>query len=353
MKRALAASSVYAPPAVRQSHPPTRQPTPPVRPEARRDSGTQRPVADPNRLLWGQSNSVDKGIELRPAGVRRLVEIGVTGRIAAHTASPWTSLRTGDAYETRVTAKGHPFETNCGGHRLRQVATLLVRESASDRGFEVLHKCVCSVSNSVSKSHFKCPPDVQLDIGLRQRPGETTNLSICTATTPGGSYATGHPRNRSSRCAMTVAAKDGSRRARLCRGRAVRLCSARRVPMRESARRSTVEASIHANHASRALRYGLIRCPSSGECGPRPNGTWSRFWPAPKGAWSLFWPARGLDGQVPGRTARQTDKIHRSSWLNEHDVGTANGVDADDVVTTTDAPLRVDPGSHLSCRIAH
>jgi hypothetical protein len=30
---------------------------------------------------------------------------------------------------------GHAFETKCGGHRLRQVATPLVRESASDRGF--------------------------------------------------------------------------------------------------------------------------------------------------------------------------------------------------------------------------
>jgi hypothetical protein len=35
--------------------------------------------------------------------------------------------------------KGHAFETKCGGHQLRQVATQLVKESASDKGFEVLH----------------------------------------------------------------------------------------------------------------------------------------------------------------------------------------------------------------------
>ena len=26
----------------------------------------------------------------------------------------------------------------------------------------------CTISHSVSKSHFKCPPDVQLDIDMRQ-----------------------------------------------------------------------------------------------------------------------------------------------------------------------------------------
>jgi hypothetical protein len=37
----------------------------------------------------------------------------------------------------RTPQKGHEIETNRDGHQLRQVATPLVGESASDRGFEL------------------------------------------------------------------------------------------------------------------------------------------------------------------------------------------------------------------------
>ena len=44
--------------------------------------------------------------------------------------------RVGAAPALALLKKGHAFETKCGGHRLRQVAT--PRSSASDRGFGIL-----------------------------------------------------------------------------------------------------------------------------------------------------------------------------------------------------------------------
>ena|ERR1700746_414254 len=99
-----------------------------------------RPVTEyPHPVVAARKYSADKS-NCRPLASGGWFEVRCHGDESQRAHNPLRRHNFEQAVRRKhaLPQKGHSFETNCGGHRLRQLATPLVRESVSDKRFEIL-----------------------------------------------------------------------------------------------------------------------------------------------------------------------------------------------------------------------